>query len=165
MLDKRFFMYALQAAQRDLEHDGELVPMLLVHLVSGAHFYKSLHMPNMYEKKKAFFRSIGATLRRTKGPFTEAVMLMESWYVDGREAPNAKDFSPSRHPCRHEAIVLIGRNADNSRQSSVVQPFTRNANNKPVWGTTPIALYDHPVSRDLRVAGLLDFLFPWSDQA
>lgn len=159
VLDKRFFMQTLHTAQRALERDGELVPMLFVQRTSGAQDCWILRMPDTYEKKKTLFLAIGSTLRKSKGPFTEAVMRMESWYVNAQKAPNAKEFLPSRHPCLQEALVLVGRNADNSRQSTVVAPFTRDPNDKVIWGDIPLAQYNHPVEAGNRAVGLLDFLF------
>lgn len=150
----------LAIAQRKLEQADMLAPVLLLHYASGRRDQLDLSLPDTYEQKKHFFTRIGEHIRETRGVFTEAVLLMESWFVNAQEASGALHMQPSRHPSRQEAIVLVGRNTDNSRQSCVVQPFTRDASNKPVWsGASPIAQYNQPVSTGNRAEGLLDFLF------
>jgi hypothetical protein len=103
--------------------------------------------------------SLGNTLRRCGRPVVEAVLLAESWYVDAAQSPGALAVAPSHHPDRQQAITLIGRHADHSRETQVVQPFRRDSDRQWVWEKRPLELYNQPVNQPGAAISLLDYLF------
>ena len=118
-----------------------------------------LMLPDTTEKKAQFFAKIGSYLYEKAMQPTEALFLSESWYVAVQEAPAVLEFPPSKHPARQEAIIAIGRSADNRQYTQVLQPFTKDKDNRLVWQATPIAVYDEKRTPDNGSAGLLDYLF------
>ena len=165
ILTHTFVKSALQTAKLFLEGNGDLAPLLFVDYASGKGDRIRMVMPDTYEQKRDAFTALGEHLRNTDGPISEALLIMEGWFVSGKDAPDVTAMRPSQHPKRQEAIVLVGRNAANSRQTSVVQPFTRNGDNRPEWDKHPIASYNQPVQPGYRAEGLLDYLFPTAKQA
>lgn len=149
----------LKTARQNLVRDGFLIPLLLVDLAAVAPVIVPLDLPTTSEQKQRYFRQLGVQLGRGGHSLQAAVMLSESWFVNAQQAPAVSRFSPSRHPCRQEAIVIMGRNADNTRVTQVITPFVRAENKQLVWGTSPIAVYDEPVKAAGKPIGLLDYLF------
>jgi len=165
ILTRTFVKSALQTVRLFLEGNGDLAPLLFVNYASGKDDRIRMTMPDSYEQKRDAFTALGEHLRNTDGPISEALLIMEGWFVKDWKAESARNVPPSQHPNRQEAIVLVGRNAKNSRQTSVVQPFTRNGDNRPEWDKHPIASYNQPVQPGNRAEGLLDYLFPTAKQA
>lgn len=149
----------LRAAKQQLEHNGALQPLLYVHIAGDTALEMPLSLPDTFEKRAGYFHAIGRQLHERGLQPSEAVLVSESWFVAVQEAPAAMDFAPSEHPSRQEAIVLIGRSADGSRFTQVVQPFTRDKHNRPVWQAIPMAAYDEPLPSGTGSAGLLDYFF------
>jgi hypothetical protein len=118
-----------------------------------------MDVPNTTEQRQAYFAKIGTRFRRLGQPIQAAVSLAESWVVLAQQAPAALRIPPSQHPSRQEALVVIGRNADNTRTTQVIQPFTRNATSKPVWSAPAIAVYNESVAKGHSAQSLLDELF------
>jgi len=104
------------------------------------------------------FQALGKTIRSQKGAIKEAVLLCETWMVNAQEVPDATKYMPSQHPCRYEAIVLMGRNADKTRSVSVIQKFTRDEHNAPVWSEPQVSIREAH-TKGLVAKGLLDALF------
>jgi hypothetical protein len=65
-------------------------------------------------EKRALFYVLG----RQFPDITEAVFIFESWI-----APPSR-VAPSEHPGREEAIILVGRNRDNTKGVFAKQVFT-----------------------------------------
>ena len=149
----------LRIARQNLAQDGSLQPILFVRTVGDRTRIIPLTLPDTFEAKARLFVRIGCDLSEQALEPSAALFLCESWIVAAQEAPSAMDFPPSEHPAREEAIVAIGRSADNSRYSQVVQPFKRDKHNRPVWQPVPIAVYEETPSQGVGSAGLLDCLF------
>lgn len=107
--------------------------------------------------------ALGKEFRSQGIHIVEAVMLFEGWYLSAK-APDAHRTPPSQHPLRQEGLLIMGRNAANSRSTSVVQPFTRDDQNRPVWQELIVAEYNTPVTTSTRPIGLLDYLFEPTSQ-
>ncbi len=116
-------------------------------------------LPNTPEQKRVYFAQLGAHYGRHGQLIRAAVLVVESWLVESEEPPSAFRMRPSRHPGRQEALVLIGRDAPDTRSTQVIQPFTRDPRNKPVWSKPITAIYDEPATPGNRTQGLLDELF------
>lgn len=160
MLTKGIAESLLKAALENVELDGFLVPVLFLDVTEQGRLIHTLKaMPNTPEQRQTYFNHIGSHYWRLGQRIQEAVVLMESWFVLPQEAPGALRMQPSQHPCRKEAVVLIGRDAANTRSTQVIQPITRDASNKPVWNKPLMALYDEPVKQGYSTQGLLDDLF------
>ncbi len=149
----------LRTARQNLARDGFLIPFLLVKFAATVPVIVPLDLPTTPEQKQRYFRQLGLQFGRGGQLMQAAVMLSESWFVNAQQAPAASRFLPSAHPCRQEAIMMVGRNADNTRATHVIAPFVRAGNHQPVWGAYPIAVYDEPVKAAGKSIGLLDYLF------
>ena len=149
----------LRTARQNLEQDGLLQPVLFLHLAANDILVVPLTLPDTFEKKALFFFEMGRRLHEQGLQPSEAVFLSESWFLSVQEAPDAMKLPPSEHPSPQEAIVAVGRNADNSRYTQVVQPFTRDKHNRPVWQAILIAVYDEKQTPGNGSVSILDFLF------
>jgi hypothetical protein len=149
----------LNTARKNLARDGFLMPVLFVAVPDSRHGIVPLALPQTAEQKQRYFAHLGFLFRRSGQTVSAAAMLSESWFVNPQTAPAALKLMPSQHPCRQEAVVLIGRNAGNTRSTHVVQPFARDRHNRPVWGKDLIAVYNEPVQTAGKSLGLLDYLF------
>lgn len=156
-LGKATLLDLLKDARRNLEKFGTLQPMLFLDLVIGERASCPIAMPDNSAVKYRMFQAIGNQVREQKGAIKDAVLLSETWIVMAKEAPDATKYMPSQHPCRQEAIVLVGRNADKTRSALVIQTFTRDEHNAPVWSEPRVIISDSP--KDLAAEGLLDALF------
>ena len=159
ILGQRLGEAQLRAAKQHLEREGVLQPLLYVLIAGDTALEMPLTLPDTPEMKAKYFFGIGRQLDERGFQPREAVLVSESWFVAVQQAPAAIDFPPSKHPSRQEAIVLIGRSADNRRFTQVVQPFTRDKHNRPVWQAMPMAVYDETQTPDKGSAGLLDTFF------
>jgi hypothetical protein len=160
ILTKSFVTDMLETAQDNLSRDGYLVPVLMVKTTKGKGRIielRDLMRAKNHQQKRLYIATIGKKLQEKDG-VKEALLFLEGWYVDPLE-PGALQIPPSEHPARREAIVVIGRNAKYTRTTMVVQPFTRDKDNKPVWEAMPIARYNQPSALGSRPMGLLDYLF------
>lgn len=160
ILEKKFVEVILQQARENLQKDGSLVPVLFLNLQDGQQALATLtQLPGTPEEKQLYFAEIGSTIRQGGQNIDEAVFLSESWYVDMQKGGNLA-LPPRQHPQRQEAIMLVGRNADRSRFTMVVQPFGRDRRNRPVFGKIELASYNQAADREAPPVGLLDYLFP-----
>ena len=149
----------LNQARQHLERDDFLVPVLLLNVGAIAPVLTSLTVPPSIEERRAYVSQIGIRFRNLNQTILEAAVLMEAWFVMAKETPAATRVMPSKHPCRQEAIVLIGRNADNTRATQVIQPFTRASDKRLLWSKLPVTSYDQPTGTGTKPVGLLDDLF------
>ena len=105
----------LAQACQNKEHDQQLMP--IVFLANGTTDLKILPLPDLAAdalERRAQFYALGRKFADT----TEAVFICESWI-----APH-QGVAPSEHPGREEAIVLVGRNRDNTNSVFAKQVFT-----------------------------------------
>lgn len=159
LLAQAFVEPVFKLARQNLERDGFLAPVLFVNSGASDPLIVPLpQLPSSQERQRAF-TALGVRLRRQGQTIHEAVLLMESWTVNAQKAPAALRFPPSQHPSRQEAIVLVGRNADNTWVTYVMQVFTRQQNKRLVWGEVPLVVYNAPAETVGRPSGLLDDLF------
>lgn len=149
----------LTTARENLARDGFVAPALFVALVTGERLVSLVALPKTPEAKPAYFTALGRQFRQAGRVITEALFLCESWFVNVQTAPAARTFLPSQHPSRQEAIVFVGRNADDTYTTCVIQPFHRNERNQLVWEPIPYAIYREPVANGQRAEGMLDYLF------
>lgn len=155
--------YALALARYMVESQGAAAPILYLQTssqnISGIH----LDIPNSWEEKSGLFMSIGHTFRRKLSKhsesLTEALLVVECWYVDAEKAPDIHAVPPSQHPCRKEAIIAVAVNAKRTCKSLAVQPFTRDENHQPVWGEVKCAAYNTSTIEEPMWEGLLDLIF------
>ena len=155
----------LATARQNLVQDGHLVPVLFVAVAQGKPLIVQLQLPDTPDQKWAYLRQLGRRLLALPSPLREALLLSGNWYVDGRTAPGATTMPPSRPPSRQEAITLTGRNASGDRYTCVVQPLTRDGQQRPVWQEILLALYDQPVTPTAPPVNVLDALFADADRA
>jgi hypothetical protein len=159
ILEKVFTNSILATARGNLEKHGTLLSVLFLNTGAPELGLIALDLPNTAEKRQAYFTRLGLRFLILGQRLREAIMLSETWFVSAQEAPAAFKFPPSQHPSRQEAIVLVGRNAKQTRTTFVVQPFQRDAANQPVWSKIPMAVYNEPVEEGSEAVGLLDDLF------
>lgn len=161
LLTQRAVDPILAIARHNLEADGRLLPVLFVRFRDGRQSLLPLELSANPNAKRRHLEALGHALNRNG--VAEALFLGEGWCVDARTAPDALKVRPSRHPCRQEAIALVGRNRPNTRHTCVLQPFGRDSQNKPVWQSPLRAVYDQEVTRDTQASGLLDWFFASAD--
>ena len=149
----------LLVAKRCAEQGYPVQQELFLHVPGDQVLHMSLTLQGDAEAKASQFLVLGRQLHERGLLPSEAVMLCEGWFVNTKEAPAAMKFAPSEHPARQEAIFAIGRSADNQRYTQVVQPFTRDKTNRPVWQPLLFATYDEPRAAQDGPTGILDFLF------
>lgn len=159
ILAPEFVETVLTAAKENLNRDGYLSPVLFLHLEGGGRVMFSLRLPETPEEKQAYFAGIGLATYQAGQRIQEAVFVSEAWYVDVSEEGTVPDIAPSQHPKRREAITIVGRNADKSRISFVIQPFSRDSQNQPLWEEMPLARYNVATDEDVHPVGLIDYLF------
>lgn len=159
ILAQPFVDAILGTAKRNVEADGFLTPVVFVQFANGERIVCPLKLPNTPDEKRRYFINLGCEFRQAGRIIQEALALLEGWYVDARTAASTLQFAPSQHPQRQEALVVIGRNAEQTRSTSVIQPFGRGDQNRPVWEAPAMAEYNVPASGACQPAGLVDYLF------
>lgn len=159
ILVKKMIDKMLHTARQNLEEDGSLQPTLFLHIAGDEILHMPLKLSDTFEKKARDFIILGRQLHERGLTPSEAVFFTESWFVNVQDAPAATKFAPSEHPARQEAIVAIGRTADNRRYTQVIQPFKWDKANRLVWLPIPLAMYDEERSSKNGPVGILDYLF------
>jgi hypothetical protein len=159
ILGKEFIEVMLATARKNLETDGYLCPVLFLRFEGGERAIYPLELARSSAEKRAYFAALGAALHRAGKAVQEAVFLSESWFLEVQKTVSALDIQPSRHPQRREAILVMGRDADGERVSSVVQPFSHQGHGQPIWGELALATYNTAAGTGFRQVGLLDDLF------
>jgi len=149
----------LKQAKSNLEQDGYLATVLFVKSVSEQLVMVDsalLMLAQNPQQRQLMISAIGKRLVDEIGEISEAVILLDTWTV---MKPGGLNIPISQDPRRQEAITVSGRDARNTRTTSVVQPFLRDDHNRPVWGKIPIAVYNEPTKNNPTSIGLLDHLF------
>ena len=156
-LSNEILLVMLENRKKTLEEKGVLRPLLFIELSNGERFSTPAMMPGNSEKYRVF-QALGKEIRLQKGTIKDVVLTCKTWIDNAQEGPDAIDPMPSQHACLDEAIVLMGRNADQTRSAIVIQKFTRDEHNAPVWSAPQITMVDS--SAKGRIApGFLDALF------
>lgn len=159
LLTRAMLEPVLKTARRNLERDGCLAPFLFVQMSVAGLRLVPLGLPQTSEQKRRYLAHLGSSFCQHRQTISAAVMLTESWFVNVRANPVGPMAQPSKHPMREEAIIMVGRDANNARTTQVIQPFDRDAQNRPVWSKSLIAVYDEPVQTAGKSRNLLDYLF------
>ncbi len=148
----------LHDAKRSLAEDRSLVPMLFLQTANGKRVMSPLPLRASHQQKVVYFTRLGIALER------EGVTISEAVLVSVKPYPTVlSDDISNPSPDRPEALVVVGRNAEKTRQSVVIQPFIRDLERVPLFGEMAVAQYNltnnesHP-----RATGVLDYLFPLS---
>ena len=152
ILVQSFVDKKLEVARQKFEQNGFLQAVMCVRIAGDNTLEMSLMMPDTFEKKAKYLWDIGYYLHERGLQPSEAVMVSGISYIPA-------DQPPSDNPSWHEAIVAIGRNADDSRYTRVAQPFTRDKHNRPIWQVIPMAEYDVQQTPENGSIGILDCLF------
>jgi hypothetical protein len=161
ILAKEFISSILSHAKENLERDRALAPILFLRFQNGDHGIVPLELPKTTEEKEAYFKALGGAFRQAGRSIWEAVFVSETWFVAAEKGATLSfDVAPSRHPRRKEAITLVGGNAERTRFSMVVQPFSRDRRNRPVLERIAIEEYNVSATEGYKPVGLLDHLFP-----
>lgn len=162
ILSRDFVRAILLGAGENLQRDGFLQPVLFLRLQNGKGGIVALELPETHPEKEVYFTSLGLFIARKSGHLDEAVFVSESWYVLPEDTAVYPQLSPSRHPQRKEAIMISGRNAQETREAFVIQTFGRDAQNRPVPGPVEVEEYHDASDAEpgLHSVGLLDYLFP-----
>jgi len=159
VLSQDFIENMLRIAQENLARDGSLLTIVFLKLDDGRVSFTGIPMPEMYEDRRSVMQNLRQQVRDRGEDIREALVLMHSWFVGGADAAGGLHMPPSQHPHRQEAIIAIGRNAEHSRASMVVQPYERKEAGSFVWVAPVVAQYDLPTDESNQVVGLVDDLF------
>ena len=159
ILAKQEIDQIMQVAKQCAEQGGCVRQLVLLHVAGDQFLQMHLNLEGDADAKAVQLLTIGAGLYARGLTPSEALLVSESWIVNAQKAPAAMQFAPSQHPARQEAIVIVGRSADNRRYSQVIQPFMRDKANRPVWQPRFLATYDEPRTAQDGPTGVLDYLF------
>lgn len=152
-------------AKANLEKDERLDAMLFVHYggLRSRHVIVPLaDLPADSSQRPHYFFTLRARLRQEMGVIDEALFLSNIWWAPITSPQEVDAVAPSQHPGRQETIMLVGRNVTNTHQALLIQPFTRDRHNAPVWDKVLVESYGQAGS--LRAIGLLDDFFDANQQ-
>ena len=158
ILTEDFVKQILHDARDHLRKFGGLPTTIFALLDNGDHVLFPLFIPETHEEKCAYFGLLGFSIQDSDRQVQEAILVAESWYVGKPEKDDLK-VAPSEHPERKEAITLVGRDATESRSVFAIQPFSRDAQNKPVFEPLVLDQFDGSAPTEYYSTGLLDYLF------
>lgn len=159
ILSQEFIEMLLTQARQQLENDGKLLALLFLRFDDERVVFTREELPDQHEERRRLLQRIGQHMRSQGDNIQEALLVVNSWFVVGRDGVAGLTTAPSQHPRRQAAIVASARNAADSRYSIVVQPYDLNDDNSVVWLAPMVAHYDHPTDAKNRVIGLVDDLF------
>jgi hypothetical protein len=159
ILTEDFVKQILHDARMHLGEFGGLPTTLFVLLDNNDHVLFPLAIPETHEEKCAYFGLLGFSIQDSDRQVQEAILVAESWYVGKSEIDVQLDVAPSQHPDRKEAITLVGRDCTGSKSAYAIQPFSRDAKNKPVFEPLEMDQFDGSPPTEHYSTGLLDYLF------
>lgn len=157
ILSKEFVEEVLSIAQDNLIRDGALKPVLFLQYEFDERVVFPLELPDTTEEKQIYFAAIGVAIRKSGKKIYEAMQITETWYVANEE--NLLEISPSEHPNRKEAISVFGRDRQGKLATILLQPFSRDIHNQPIFEPIEIEQYNVPINTGIHPVGLLDYLF------
>ena len=157
ILTQEFVEPILAVTKEFLKYNDHLGPALFLRMENEERSIVPLthfdDLKSMAERKE-YFISLGLSIRLSGMRIREAILVSEVWYVEPEE--DALDAPPSKHPKRKEAISIVGRDSEGVRFIHVLQPFSRDDQNFPVYeaveadfnvefeeGNYPTSLIDH----------------------
>jgi hypothetical protein len=161
ILAQEFVEPILTVTKEFLRHHNHLGPALFLRMEDGEQGVIPLaYLDGLktIEQRREYFASLGLSLRLAGDRIREALFVSEVWYVEPKEFKTL-DVAPSQHPSRKEGISIVGRNSKGTRFTKVLQPFSRDKNNKPIFGPLKDAKYNVPLDDETRPSGLMDRLF------
>ncbi len=158
ILTKTFIEPLLKIAQQNLAEDGYLQVMLFLNLKGKGVKTYGLQMPNNNLGRQQVLNQLRQELSANGETIQEALILMDTWYIDGKDAQDGLHTLPSQHPERQEAIAIVGRDARNAKTSMVMQPYTRDEDGQLVWDASGTRIYGQS-SKEVSAPGLVDWLF------
>lgn len=160
ILGRPFVEGILELAKGNLRKDGSLMPVLFLQPHDDKLRILPLDLPPTTEEKYAYFEIIGLAVLSTGKRLDEALFLSETWYVSQDEDPNlTSDIRPSQHPSRREAISIVGRNAERTRFTFVIEPFRHAGKQRFVFEPRTVEEYNSKIKEGIEPEGLLDALF------
>lgn len=157
ILAREFVEKVLMTAQENLKRQGSLLPALFLELESEGRALIAPELPPTSEERKRFFAALGLTIRLAGHRIREALFVSEVWFVTDEDTP--LEVPPTEHPNRREAITIMGRDADHTRVTYVLQPFSRDQQNRPVFGPKEFEGYNEPTEKIPQRLDLIDALF------
>lgn len=161
ILGQKFVEFILEGARQNLLKDSNLAPMLFLRFKSGERGILPLALPSTVEERQEYFRAMGVSFATTGKAIDQALFLCETWYVETEEGKQLNlAVPPSRHPKRREAITVMGRDAERTRYTAVIQLFHRDRHQRPVFEPITEADYNAFVTPGTGPVGLIDHLFP-----
>jgi hypothetical protein len=113
----------LAEARQQKEYLQQVMPVIL--LVDNGQL-RVLKLPDLAADATARYAQFHAIGTQFSG-CTEAVFVGESWI-----AAAGSTVAPSEHPGRQEAVIITGRNRDNTRGVFATQVFTTE-NDRIIW--------------------------------
>ena len=152
----------LNGAKENLREYGSLSPTLFLHLESGERLISSLKLPETSKERQAYFATLGLSFSRAGQEIREALFISEAWYVKAKEDAAAFAVAPSQHPERKEIISIEGRNAQRTRLTVLLQPFSRDSQNQPVFEPVIVEQFNTPADIAYYPVGLTDHLFAYT---
>ena len=158
IIEKPFVEKMLAAARCSYERDGALVPVLFMKFAGEKSTLMPLDLPQTPEARYRYFQALGHSFRKSGKVLTEALLIMEGWYV-AVDAQSDLLARPSAHPKRRSAVIVIGRNAAKTAHTSVVQVAPDTTQLPLVWPAPALAAYGSAGPVNPTPVGLLDALF------
>lgn len=163
ILEKEFVESVLERAKEYLMQDDSFEPAIFLQFENQDRATIVLKgFPNSAAGRQACVASIGRSMKRAGKRIEEALFVSESWFVSRKKQEQfSPNLRPSEHPNRKEAIIIVGRNANRTGQTFVIQPFNRDIELLPVFIDKEIEEYNVPAGNNgVRGDGLVDYLFP-----
>lgn len=161
ILEQRVVEPILEAARENVQRDGSLVPVLFLRFQEAEASIFPVELPDTTEEKYAYFGDLGLAFVSMGKRLEEALFLSETWYLSSDVEPQLHpEVRPSQHPRRREAISLVGRNAERTRFTFVIEPFHREGKQRWVFEKRAVEAYNASVAGGIGPVGLLDALFP-----
>ena len=161
ILTGEFVEPILAVTKEFIKYHGHLGPAVFLRMEDGEQGVIPLaYLDSLktVEERREYFASLGLSIRLAGDRIREALLVSEVWFVEPQEFKTL-DVAPSQHPARKEGISIVGRNSKGTRFTEVLQPFSRDKNNKPIFGPLKDAKYNVPGDDESRPSGLIDHLF------
>ena len=159
ILTQEFVETILTGARENLREHSRLLPALFLHLESGQRLIFTLKLPDTPEEKQAYFTTLGLSFRLASQEIREALFVSEAWFVEAEAEGGAFEVAPSQHPARREVICIVGRDAQRTRVTYLIQPFHRERQNQPVFEPIILEQYNAPADAGYQADSLIDYLF------
>jgi hypothetical protein len=161
ILSREFVEPILTVTKEFLRYHEHLGPALFLRMEAGEKGVIPLaYLDDLrtIEERREYFASLGLSVRLVGNKIREALFVSEVWFVVPEEMESL-DVPPSQHPSRKEGISIVGRESKGTRFTQVLQPFSRDVNDQPIFEPLKDAKYNVPLDDVSRPSGLIDHLF------